>query len=202
LLVHFLDALVDQVCNFTAHNLRDFAAFLPVHIGGPLLPLLAVGAHVQLEVLVNQKAQELPLLRTERTVGLGGLVKHDVSHLGLDFLAPKHVFLSKLNRVLGVVLKLNLVFVFLVSRLASERVGDLFVPLLLPTSCVAIQGLAVGDRLANNLHPSKSALAVVAHFGLTWSLWALFVRVAISLALVLALLPLVVAFLSTAVFEQ
>jgi hypothetical protein len=41
----------------------------------------------------------------------------------------------------------------------------------------------------------------VAHFGLTWSLWALLVRVAVCLALVLALLPLVVAFLSTAVFE-
>ena len=45
-------ALVNQICDFAAHNLRHFASFSPIDICRAFLSMLSIGTHIKIEVLV------------------------------------------------------------------------------------------------------------------------------------------------------
>lgn len=69
-MLDFLDAFVDKVGDFTAHDLGDLAALTIENVSRPLLTLLAVAAHVEQEVLMNEKVQEAALSSAETRIRL------------------------------------------------------------------------------------------------------------------------------------
>ena len=54
LVLHFLDATTNHLCDFGAHDLWYLAPVFPKDISDALLPQLSVDAHVKLEVLVDE----------------------------------------------------------------------------------------------------------------------------------------------------
>ena len=88
LVLHLLDALGDHLSDFGAHYLRHFAALLPENVCDAFLAELAIDAHVQLEVLVDEQSQEAALPTRQMRVVLRALVQADVGELGLDLFDP------------------------------------------------------------------------------------------------------------------
>lgn len=66
---NLVNALVDQISYLAAHDRGDFTTLAPKDIGGAFLALLAVAAHVEVEVLVDKKADESTL--GSRKTGIG-----------------------------------------------------------------------------------------------------------------------------------
>jgi len=87
--LYFVNALHDQLSNFTAQDLRNLAAFSPEDVSDLFLTLLAtVVAHVESKMLVHHQRDELTLLDRQVVVALRALVHHDVSQLSLHLLNP------------------------------------------------------------------------------------------------------------------
>jgi len=53
---NLINSLIDQVCDLTAHDGRDFATLTPKDVSSPLLTLLAIAAHIKLEMLIDKQA--------------------------------------------------------------------------------------------------------------------------------------------------
>jgi hypothetical protein len=62
-------------------------------------------------MLIDQETQEGSLLGREASVRLRALVQHTIGQLSFDLLGPDHVLLSKLDRILWIILELDAVFV-------------------------------------------------------------------------------------------
>lgn len=165
-------------------HLRHFAAILPEDISHSLLAHLAIHAHVKFEVLVHQHRQVSALATCQVRVALCALVEYDVSQVRLNFLHPLHVLFCELDRLLGIVLKLDAVLVGHEVLTAAKSTGNPLISLLLPATGVAINRRAIGVGLASHFDPLGSTDTVDAQFSLAWGVRAGLVGMARCHALV------------------
>jgi len=184
---HFVETFVDHVGDLAAVNLRNFTAFAPIHVSRSLLALMSIRTHIEQEVLVHQEREVLAFGSWQRRVRFARFVQHDIGQMRLDLLAPKHILLSELKCLFRIVIKLDRVFVLLVGRLTAENIGDFLVSLLFPATSVTLEGNSISDGFADDLNPTMTTFAVVAHLGLTRHRGTFLAWVAGSLTPVLAL---------------
>ena len=91
-LSHFVDATVDQASNLRAHDFGHLRPDSVPHICGLLLPLPAIGDHVEEEVLEDEELEEVASVAEQVRPGLGRLVQHDVGQAVFDLFGGFGVF--------------------------------------------------------------------------------------------------------------
>lgn len=118
-------------------------------------------------MLIDVHADEGPPLPGKSTEAARGFLQDHFSQSALDLLRKLYVLRSDFEGLLWVVLDLDAGFVFFEVLGGTEGFGEAFVAKILPAIGRALQGRAIGDRLADNQKKSVSAFAIVAHLCLT-----------------------------------
>jgi hypothetical protein len=107
-----------------------------------------------------------------------------------------------LEGVLRIILHLDPCLIFLEFFAGAKGTGHSLLPLFLPALGIALQRIAVAQRLADCENISMATLAVVPHFRFTRTSWARLARVTELLASVRTVITRLHASLTAALFHQ
>lgn len=153
-------------------------------------------------MLVHEQGKESSLTSCQVRVVLRTLVQHDIGQLRLNLLNPSQVLLSEGKSLLGIILKLDGVFVSGKVLARAESTSDAGIALLFPATSVALNRRTVRVGLAGDFDPFCSTCTVDSELSFTKLTGAWLIRMAGSHALVTTLLLQLEAALATAILLE